>query len=64
MKILNTTPYTEKVPGETWELCEFFLTPPPLLGIFPKFYHVQVLKASLSLENFSYSNLGINGAAV
>ena len=46
VKILDSPPILKKFPSETWELCEFFLTPPPLLGIFPKFYHVHVLKAS------------------
>ena len=47
VKILDPTSILKNFPSETWELCEFFLTPPPLLGIFPKFYHVRVLKASL-----------------
>ena len=50
VKILDPPPIPKNFPSETWELCEFFLTP-PLLGIFPKFSHVRVLKASLRYKS-------------
>ena len=52
VKILDPPPpILKNFPSETWELCEFFLTPPPLLGIFPKFSRFRVLKASLSIRS-------------
>ena len=34
VKILDPPPILKNFPSETWELCEFFLTPPPPVGNF------------------------------
>ena len=47
--ILDPPPILKNFPSETWELCEFFLTP-PLLGIFPKFSQFRVLKDFLKMN--------------
>ena len=47
VKILDPPPLFRKISQvKLGNFVNFFL-PPPLLGIFPKFYHVQVLKDSL-----------------
>ena len=38
VKILDPPPpILKNFPSETWELCEFFLTPPPCWEFFPSF---------------------------
>ena len=48
VKILDPPLFRKISQVKLGNFVNFFLPPPlPLLGFFPKFYHVQVLKASL-----------------
>ena len=47
VKILDPPLFRKSSQVKLGNFVNFFLPPPLLLGNFPKFYHVQVLKASL-----------------